>query len=156
MTRRVFLAAAALAGLAAALPPARAQTPMVEVSDAWARATTSSARAGGVFLTLKAIGGEDRMVSASSPAAEKVELHETWRDGDVMRMRPVPELEVTPGTPVVLKPGGHHIMLIGLKKPLQRGDRFPLTITFAKASPVTATVTVQAAGAGGPAHGHGH
>jgi periplasmic copper chaperone A len=70
-------------------------------------------------------------------------------------MRPVEELVVTLGEPTVLKPGGPHIMLMGLKRPLTRGDSFPMTITFAKAPPVTVTVTVQAAGAAGPgAHSH--
>jgi copper(I)-binding protein len=151
--RTAILAAAALLGLAASPLPALAQAPAVEVTEAWARATTSAARAGGVFLTLKATGAPDRVVSASSPVAEKVELHETVRDGNVMRMREVPALEVLPGTPLVLQPGGLHIMLIGLKRQLNRGESFPLTITFEKAPPVTATVTVQAAGAGG---GHRH
>jgi copper(I)-binding protein len=152
--RHVVLAAAALLGLAASVPPALAQAPVVEVTEAWARATTASARSGGAFLTLKATGAADRVVSASSPVAEKVELHETVRDGNVMRMREVPQLVVPAGEKIVLQPGGHHIMLIGLKKPLNRGESFPLTITFEKAPAVTITVTVQAAGAGGMGHRH--
>ncbi len=152
--RHVVLAAAALLALAAASPVAHAQAPVVEVSEAWARATTSSARVGGVFLTMKATGGPDRVVSASSPVSEKVELHETIRDGNVMRMREVPALVVPAGEAVVLKPGSYHIMLIGLKRPLNRGETFPVTITFEKAPAVTATVTVQAAGAGGMGHRH--
>ena len=152
--RHVVLAAAALLALAAAPPHTHAQSPTVEVSEAWARATTSSARVGGVFLTMKATGATDRVVSASSPVAEKVELHETIRDGNVMRMREVPALMVPAGEAVVLKPGSYHIMLIGLKRPLNRGETFPVTITFEKAPAVTATVTVQAAGAGGMGHRH--
>lgn len=154
MTRRVLLAAAALIGLAGGFSSAWAQAPAVQVSGAWARATTSSARVGGVFLTLTATGAADRVVSASSPVAEKVELHETIRDGNVMKMREVEALVVAPGTPAVLKPGAQHIMLIGLKRPLNRGESFPLTIAFANAPPVTTTVTVQAAGASGPGHQH--
>lgn len=152
--RHVVLAAAALLGLAAPIPGARAQAPTVEVSEAWARATTSSARVGGVFLKIRATGAGDRVVSASTPLAEKVELHETIRDGNVMRMREVPALMVPAGQTVELKPGSYHIMLIGLKQPLNRGESFPLTITFEKAPAVTATVTVQAAGAGGMGHRH--
>ncbi len=151
--RHVVLTAAALLGLAVALP-AHAQSPTVEVTEAWARATTSSARSGGAFLTLKATGAADRVVSASSPVAEKVELHETIRDGNVMRMREVPQLLVPAGEKVVLQPGGQHIMLIGLKKPLNRGESFPVTITFEKAPAVTVTVTVQAAGAASMGHRH--
>jgi len=149
--RPMILAAVAAISLAGG---ALAQAPTVEVSDAWARATTSMARAGGVFLTMKATGGSDRVVSASSPVADRVELHETIRDGNVMRMREVPELRVQQSEPTVLKPGGLHIMLMGLKQQLNRGDSFPLTITFEKAPAVTVTVTVQAAGAGGHSHRH--
>lgn len=152
--RHIVLAAAALLGLAAGAPLAHAQTPAMEVREAWARATTSTARVGGVFLKLRATGAGDRVVSASSPVAEKVELHETIRDGNVMRMREVPALTVAAGQTVELKPGSYHIMLIGLKQPLNRGESFPLTITFEKAPAVTATVTVQAAGASGMGHRH--
>jgi hypothetical protein len=148
--RTILLAAVAAMGLAGG---ALAQMPTIEVSDAWARATTRSARAGGVFLTMKAIGAPDRVVSASSPVAERVELHETIRDGDVMRMREVPQLRIETSEPTVLKPGGLHIMLMGLKQPLNRGDSFPLTITFEKAPAATVTVTVRTAGAG---HSHRH
>ena len=150
------LVAAALAGLAAnaSVSSVRAEVPVIEVSQAWARATTSTARVGGVFLTMTATGGSDRVVSASSPVAERVELHETIREGDVMKMREVLHLSVRPDQPTVLKPGGHHIMLIGLKQQLKRGATFPLTITFERAPSVTTTVTVQAAGASMPGHHH--
>jgi copper(I)-binding protein len=154
MNRRIALAAALSLGLAAT---AHAQSPTVQVKDAWARATASTAKVAGVFMTLTATGAPDKVVSATSPVAETVELHETVRDGNVMRMRPVPALVVTPGTPTELKPGGLHVMLIGLKRQLNRGETFPVTLTFEKAPPVTVTVTVQAAGAShGHGHGHGH
>lgn len=154
--RYTVLVAAALAGLASTAPvfSVQAQAPVIQVTEAWARATTSMARVGGVFLTMTATGAADRVVSASSPVAERIELHETIRDGDVMKMREVPHPAIQPGQPTVLRPGGLHIMLIGLKTPLNRGDSFPLTITFEKAPPVTATVTVQAAGAARPGHHH--
>ena len=149
--RHIIVAAAALLGLAGAV---QAQTPSVEVSQAWARATTSTAKIGGVFLTLKAVGVADRVVSVSSPVAEKIELHETINDAGVIKMREVPQLVLAAGQPTVVKPGSYHIMLIGLRRQLNRGESFPLTISFETASPVTVTVAVQAAGAGGPAHGH--
>ena len=142
----------AVAGLIVCAGAALAQVPSVQVSDAWARATTSSARVGGAFMTLKAVGGADRVVSVSSPVAETIELHESINDGGVMKMREVPRLVLAPGQATVLKPGSYHIMLIGLKKPLNRGENFPLTITFEKAAPVTVTVMVQAAGASAPGH----
>lgn len=151
MMRHMFLAAALALGLASA---AHAQTPTVKVTDAWARATTSQARAGGAFMTLTATGAPDRMLSATSPVAETVELHETVNEAGVMKMKPVPSLLVEPGKPAVLKPGSYHVMLIGLKRPLNRGETFPVTLTFDKSPPVTVTVTVQAAGAAGPGHSH--
>lgn len=149
MKRRILLAAAFSLGLAAS---ASAQAPTVQVKDAWARATASTAKVGGVFMTLT--GGPDKVVSAASPVAETVELHETVRDGNVMRMRPVTALGVAPDTPTVLKPGSYHVMLIGLRKQLNKGDTFPMTLTFEKGKPVTVTVTVQAAGAMGSGHSH--
>ena len=81
-------------------------------------------------------------------------------DGNIMRMRPVPGIDVAPGKPVELKPGGLHIMLVGLTRPLQAGESFPLTLTFQNAAPVTVIVKVAPAGAPGPGgmHGgaHGH
>lgn len=150
--RHIFIAAAALVGLAGS---ALAQVPSVEVSGAWARATTSTAKVGGAFMTMKAVGGADRVVSASSPVAEKIELHETINDGGVMKMREVPQMVLAAGQAMVLTPGSYHILLIGLKKPLNRGESFPLTVAFEKAAPVTVTVTVQAAGASAPSH-QGH
>jgi copper(I)-binding protein len=72
-----------------------------------------------------------------------------------MKMLPVTALAVEPGKPVALKPGSLHIMLLGLKQPLRRGDRFPLTLTFEKAPPVTVDVAIQGPGAAGPAMDHG-
>jgi copper(I)-binding protein len=150
---RILAVAAALAmGLLAT--PVLAQAPTVQVKDAWARATASTAKVGGVFMTLTATGAPDKVVSASSPVSETVELHETVADGAVMRMRPVVALEVAPGTPTVLKPGSYHVMLIGLKKQLNRGDTFPVTLTFENSPPITVTVSVQAAGATSGGHSH--
>lgn len=134
--------------------PAYAQqstAPGITVTNAWARATSASQKIGGVFLTLTDNGGPDRLVSVTSPIADSLELHETVSDGGVMRMRPVPRLALEPGHPVELKPGGYHLMVMGLKQKLTAGATFPVTLTFEKAPSVTATVTVGSAGAAGPA-----
>lgn len=143
--------------LAAALllaTPAWAQTPSVTVEAAWARATSASQKVGGVFLTLTDTGAPDRLVSVSSPIADTVELHETVSEAGVMKMRPVPALPLEPGKPVALKPGGYHLMVLGLHRQLTPGATFPVTLTFEKSPPVTATVTVGAAGASGPQMDH--
>lgn len=140
-----FLAAALLFAA-----PAWAQTPSIAVTNAWARATASSQKVGGAFLTLTATGAADTLVSASSPAADMVALHETMNDQEVMKMQSVETLELAPGKPVELKPGSYHLMLMGLKQKLDEGGNFPLTLNFAKAAPITVTVKVGKAGALNP------
>lgn len=151
--RKYILAAFLLAA------PALAQAQGVTVDHPWARATAPSAKVGGVFLTLVPGAAPDKVVGASSPVAGSVELHRTVQENGVMKMLPVETLPVEPGKPVELKPGGLHIMLMGLKQQLKQGTTFPVTLTFEKSPPVTATVTVAGPGASGPAmdmhSGHG-
>jgi copper(I)-binding protein len=135
--------------------PAFAQAPAMSVQNAWARATTSSQKVGGVFLTITDTGGPDRLISVSSPIADTLALHETVREGDVMKMRPVPALPLAAGQTVEFKPGSYHLMAMGLKQQLKPGATFPVTLTFEKAPPVTVTATVGSAGASGPAVEHG-
>jgi copper(I)-binding protein len=129
----------------------------LSIEDPWARATPGMAANGAAYMVITNAGqAADELVDAASPVAAKVELHTHVMDGDVMRMRPVRAIEVNVGEPAVLKPGGLHIMLIGLKAPLKQGETFPLTLTFAKAGTTTVEVVVQAPGAGGPAAAPGH
>ena len=146
---RRFLLAAAL--LAAA--PALAQAQAVAIEQPWARATTASAKVGGAFMTLKGGAAADRLMSASSPVAGTAEVHQTVNDKGVMKMQPVAELPIEAGKAVELKPGGYHIMLMDLKRPLKAGETFPLTLHFAKAGDITANVVVGAAGAAAPMQG---
>ena len=99
----------------------------VEVRDAWVRGVVPAQKSTGAFMQLTSPAGAT-LVGAASPAAAKVELHEMAMEGNVMRMRPVPRLTLAPGQTVALKPGGYHVMLIGLKKPLVDGDKVPLTL----------------------------
>jgi copper(I)-binding protein len=93
------------------------------------------------------------LLSASSPAADKVEIHTMTMDNGIMRMRPLPNgIIVPPGSTASLKPGANHIMLIGLKAPLAQGTLVPLTLNFAKAGPVRVQLKVEPAGASEPAH----
>jgi copper(I)-binding protein len=147
--RHLVLAAALLVAVPGL---ARAQT--VQVENAWARATAAGAMSGGIFLTVTDTGAPDRLLGASTPVAATAQLHETVNDNGVMRMRPVAGLPLEAGKPVVLKPGGYHVMLMGLKQQLKPGDTFPVTLTFEKAAPVTATVTVGNAGASVPPMGN--
>ena len=141
MTTRRFLLGAMLLAPAAA----RAQTPAVTVENPWTRAARAGGQGAG-FLTLRSAGG-DRLLSASSPAANRVELHTHLRDGDVMRMRPVENIELPAGTAVTLQPGGFHLMFMGLKQPFEQGGQVPVTLVFERAGSMTIQLPVQGAGA---------
>lgn len=149
MRMTLLAASLVLATPALTLSAAAAEDPIV-VSHAWARATTSSAMSGGAFLTVTAHGHPDVLVGASSPVAKRVEVHETVNDKGVMKMKAVPRLALPSGLPVTMKPGGYHIMLMGLNHGLVRGEHFPLTLQFQHAKPVTVDVTIEGPGASGP------
>jgi copper(I)-binding protein len=131
---------------------AMAQTGQVELKDAWARAAPGKAETGAAYLTIVS-PAKDRLVSVSTPVAKKAELHTMTTEGGVMKMRPLDGVDVPAGQPVTLKPGGAHIMLMGLNQPLQAGQSFPLTLSFEKAGQREVTVAVEKAGAMGP-QGH--
>jgi copper(I)-binding protein len=120
----------------------------IAVVNAWSRATP--AKAGGVFVTLRNDGADaDKLIGASSTVAKMVSIHESIKKGGVMQMRSVDGIDLPPHGTVALKPGGYHIMLMGLAQPLKAGESFPITLTFAHAGKVTVTVAVKAAGASG-------
>jgi periplasmic copper chaperone A len=121
----------------------------IEVEHAWARATSTAAKTGVVYLTLVSNEGtDDRLIATATPSADKAELHTTLEDKGVMKMRPVEDgVAIKAGGRTELKPGGTHIMLIGLKAPLKAGTSFPLTLTFEKAGAVEMMVTVEKPGA---------
>jgi len=111
-----------------------------------ARASPTGAETGGAFVTITNNTREaDRLLSASSPAAQTVELHETVDDNGVMKMEPRPDgWEIPAGGTLELKPGGKHIMLIGLTAPLEAGKKIQITLNFEKAGAKTIEVPVQA------------
>lgn len=126
----------------------------LKIARPWARETARMARAGGAFMTIENTGGTpDRLLKAASPVAARTEVHTVIQDGDVMRMREVPALDLAPKSKVELKPGGYHVMLMELKAPLKAGDRFPLTLTFEKAGTVTVDITVEKLAGPTPDHG---
>jgi len=124
----------------------------IAIGHPWTRAAGANSNGAG-FMTLKNNGAAgDRLISAASPAARVVELHTHIREGDVMRMRPVADIPIPPGQTVHLRPGGLHIMLIGLTEPLRQGATMPLTLRFERAGEVQVTLSVESAGARGHAH----
>jgi copper(I)-binding protein len=125
----------------------------LRIGHPWSRAAGANTNGAG-FMTIRNTGSQpDRLLSASTPAARVVELHTHIRDGDVMRMRPVADIPVPAGQTVRLRPGGLHVMLIGLTGPLTRGASVPLTLRFERAGEVDVTLEIEAAGSTG---GHTH
>lgn len=139
---------AALAALMLASCSVQSEPPQIAVEDAWARATVSGQPSAAVYLTLRNSGGEDRLTGVSSPMG-RASLHSTTMDGGVMRMRPVEALEVPAGSTVELKPGATHVMLAGLKRPLEAGSTFPLRLEFDESGGRELRVTIRPATANG-------
>jgi periplasmic copper chaperone A len=119
---------------------AQAQT---TVKDPWVRGTVSGQKATGMFAQITSSTG-GKLVSASSPAAGVVEIHEMVMDGNVMKMRAVPGLELPAGKAVDLKPGGYHVMLMDLKKELKPGETVPVTLVVEGADKKRETIEVKA------------
>lgn len=140
------IAFASLIACSAAL----AQAPVV--SDAWARPTVQGQNNGGGYLRIDSARA-DRLVGATSQVATSVEMHSMTMDGDVMRMRKLDAIDVPAGGTVELKPGGLHLMLMGLKAPLAPGATFPITLKFEQAGEVQVQAKVAPRG---PAKGHDH
>ena len=140
----MFLAAAVLGGVAHAQTPAAAASVSVSVSveGAWARASVPGQKATGAFMRLTAPEAM-RLVRAQSPAAGVTEVHEMKMDGDIMKMRAVPALELPAGQAVDLKPGGYHVMLMDLKAPLAKGTSVPVTLFFQDAQGVESQQQLQ-------------
>ena len=114
---------------------------------------------GAVYIGLENKGSaDDQLIGASTDRAERVEIHTMSMDGDVMRMRQVPVLEVKGGETIKMKPGmGYHLMIFGVKQPLKAGDKFPLKLQFKKSGAVEVSVMVQERETGAKAaEGHYH
>jgi copper(I)-binding protein len=115
------------------------------IGHPWARATPGGVKNGVVYLTFVNDGKTaDRLLKASTPIAAGVMLHTNIKEGDIVRMRDVDAVEIPAGKTVELKPGGLHIMLMGLTQPLKDGDMFPMTLTLADAGEVKIEVMVSA------------
>jgi len=99
----------------------------VTVKDAWVRATVAQQKATGAFMQLQS-AQDAKLISAQSPVAGLVEVHEMSMDGGVMKMRAIPSLALPAGKAVDLKPGGYHVMLMDLKAQVKDGDTVPVTL----------------------------
>ncbi|RZJ25760.1 MAG: copper chaperone PCu(A)C [Brevundimonas sp.] len=144
MTRTLIPLAAVAALLAACSNPSSGGAPANTVATAGAlcRPTPVGRQMTGCYLTLTSTGA-DTLVSVSTPAAGRVEIHESRIESNMMMMRQLPEgLPLPAGQTVELKPGGNHIMLLAVANPLTVGQTIPLTLNFAAAGPVTVQATI--------------
>lgn len=122
-------------------PLALAQT---SVQDPWIRGTVAGQKATGLFMTLTSAQG-GKLVGGASPVAAMVEIHEMAMAGDVMKMRELAGgLALPAGRAVELKPGGYHVMLMGLRKPLAAGEVVPVTLEITGADGKRQTIELKA------------
>lgn len=126
LSRSILNAAICAALTLASATAAHAQ---VTVKEPWVRGTVASQKATGAFMQLSTTEAV-RLVEARSGAAKIVEIHEMRMEGDRMMMQAVPGLDLVPGKTLELKPGGYHVMLIDVVKPLNAGDKVPLTLVL--------------------------
>mgnify|MGYP000919608979 CR=1 FL=1 len=138
MTRTLSLALAC--GLTFVSAAVQAQT---TVKEPWVRGTVAQQKATGMFAQITSTAG-GKLVSASSPVAGVVEIHEMTMDNNVMKMRAVPGLDLPAGKAVELKPGGYHVMLMDLKQQLKAGDTVPVTLVVEGKDGKKETVEVKA------------
>ena len=131
-----------LALLALWLMAAAANAQNIAVSGAWVRAAVPGQMATGAFMTITARDGA-KLVGASSSAAGVVEVHEMQMEGNTMKMRAVPALDLPAGKPVELRPGGYHMMLMDLKAALTKDSMVPLTLLFKDAKGVESRLEIK-------------
>lgn len=135
----------------------------VSVKEPWVRATVAQQKATGAFMQISSTEPV-RLVEAKSTAARIVEIHEMRMEGDRMMMKATDALDIVPGRTLELKPGSYHIMLIDVLKPVNAGDKLPLTLVIegrdGKRSAVEVSAEARAMNATRPAaaaeHRHAH
>ncbi|MBL8543113.1 MAG: copper chaperone PCu(A)C [Hyphomonadaceae bacterium] len=145
--------ALALAACSPSAPPESATTAeaptaaALEIRDAWAAPSPGGVDVAAGYLTLVGGSADDTLVSASSPRAASVEIHEMTMDGGAMQMRAVTGgLAVTAGQTVTLAPGGMHLMFMGVTQPFTPGENIPVTLTFANSGERTIDLPVHPPG----------
>ena len=121
-------------------------TNAIKIEDAYTRATVPGQQVAGGFMKIENKGAADQLISASSPVAGEVQLHEMAMDGNVMKMRQVKDIPLPAGGAVELKPGGLHLMFMNIKAPLTAGETVPVKLKFAKAGEVEVKMPVNAMG----------
>ena len=149
---RLTLAAVFVCGLTASTLALDYKIGTLEISQVWSRATPKGADTGAGYLTIKNTGSTaDRLVAATFANANGVQIHQMTMDNGVMRMREVGDgNEITPGATVSLQPSGYHLMFMGLKQPLVKGQTVRGSLTFEKAGTVDVAFDIAPVGGSGP------
>lgn len=137
-------------------PGAAAKLGDLEITSGWARATLPGQKAAGAYLIISNAGtAADKLIGAASPSADKTEIHTMEIVNDVMTMRPVEGgLEIPAGGSVELKPGGYHIMFMGISEPFAEGTAIPVELQFETAGDVALELPVRLVK--GQEHDHTH
>ena len=143
-----WLFSIALMAFAASIQAQEAKVGSIKIENAYVRATAPGQPAAGAFMKIDNSGAADQLLSASSPAAGEVQLHQMSMEGNVMKMGQVKDIAVPANGSVDLKPGGYHIMLMNIKAPLRAGETVPVKLKFAKAGEVEVKLPVNAVGSG--------
>lgn len=124
--------------------PALAASATIQVSKAWARPAAQGGNGAGYAVITNSGPGADKLTAAASPVAARVEIHETMvMNGQAMMHHRPGGLAIPAGGAASLKPGGLHLMMMGLKRPLKTGEHFPMVLTFQKAGKMTVDFVVQ-------------
>jgi periplasmic copper chaperone A len=130
----------------------------LEIGHPWTRATPNGAANGAAYAKVTNTGTKpDRLIGGTFDGATKVELHETLTEGAISKMRAVTTgIEIKPGEVIEFKPGGMHIMLMGLSAPIAVGPRLKGTLVFETAGPIDVEFKVEPVGAGSSKDEHQH
>ena len=141
-----------LASIALLVAATSARSEEISVKQAWSRATPKGAQVAGGYLTIENHSpSPDRLISAATPAATKIEIHEMTTLNGIIVMRPVEGgLTIPPGASVTLAPGGSHLMFIGINAPFSDGEHIAAALMFEKAGKIDVTFDVGSVGARGP------
>lgn len=116
----------------------------IQIRSAWASPTPGGVSVSAGYLEISnATDQDDRLIAASSPRADRVEIHDMVMDGPIMRMRPVEALSIPAGETVTFAPGGMHLMFMGVVDPFAEGENIPVTLSFERAGDIEATLPVR-------------
>jgi periplasmic copper chaperone A len=120
----------------------------LQIRHPWSRATPPGAKVAAGYFEIRNNGKQaDRLLSATTPVAKKVEMHVTEHAGEVAKMRQLRAFEVPGRERLTLEPNGAHLMLVDLVQPLKKGERFPMTLRFERAGEIEVQFEVQELGA---------